>query len=123
MVRYLSHIINVIHTRTQFREKIRYFEKFPSLVLPRNKIITSLSIICSIICQVAQSLACSRLPVCGDDRESGQATKSGIREKKAENGPPVISPRPLSSTAIDGLASHPGESRNTPGRFMLQKHV
>ena len=79
-------LINVIHTRTQFREKIRYFEKFPSLVLPRNRIITSLSIICSIICQVARSLACSRLPVCGDDRkkragddERDPAEKSGGR--------------------------------------------
>ena len=53
--------------------------------------------------------------------KSGQATTSGIRERKAEDGPPVISPRPRSSTASDGLASHPGGSRNTPSRFMLQK--
>ena len=43
-------------------------------------------------------LARSRLSVCGDDRKRGRAT-SGIREKKAEGGPSLISPRPRSSPA------------------------
>ena len=45
-----------------------------------------------------RGLARSRLSVCGDDRKRGRAT-SGIREKKAEGGPSLISPRPRSSPA------------------------
>ena len=59
-----------------------------------------------------------RLSVC---EGSGQATTSGIRDKKSGGRPPLISLRPRSSTASDGLTSHPGGSRNTPSRFTLQK--